>query len=157
MSPHRPTQIEPTRLADYLDVMSRAIFQAGMNWKVIEAKWPGTTEAFEGFDPEKIATYGPEDIERLMGDTRIVRNRKKVEAIVGNAGELIVADREFGGFRKYLGSFPDNDALVKGLHKRFAFLGPSAAHYFLFVVGWDPEAQEAWANEQFAGGHGGPR
>lgn len=151
MSPHAPRVIDPKDLADYLDVMARAVFQSGISWSVIEAKWPGIAVAFDGFDPEKVAAYTPDDIERLMGDTAVVRNRKKIEAIIGNAGELIVADREFGGFEKYLGSFPDNDALVKDLHKRFAFLGPSVAHFFLFAVGWDMPAQEAWAREHFAG------
>jgi DNA-3-methyladenine glycosylase I len=145
MSPHAPMQIEPKSLSDYLEVMARGIFQAGISWKVVEAKWPGTVEAFDGFDIEKVSAYGLEDIDRLVGDTRIVRNRKKVEAIVGDAGELIAVDREFGGMRKYFASFPDNDALVKDLHKRFAFMGPMAAHYFLFVVGWEQEHQEAWA------------
>jgi DNA-3-methyladenine glycosylase I len=149
MSPH--PHITPTSLADYLDAMSRAVFQSGISWKVIEAKWDGTREAFDGFDPMKVAAYTPDDIDRLMADHRIVRNRKKVEAILGNAGELIVADREFGGFDKYLKSFSDNDALVKDLHRRFAFLGPSVAHFFLFAIGFDLPAQEKWAHAHFEG------
>jgi 3-methyladenine DNA glycosylase Tag len=147
MSPHQ--HIDPETLADYLDVMAKAVFQSGISWKVIEAKWPGIREKFDGFDPLKVAAYCPDDIERLMGDRAVVRNRKKIEAIIGNAGELIVADREFGGFGKYLASFPDNEALVKDLHKRFAFLGPSVAHFFLFGIGWDLPTQEQWAREHF--------
>jgi DNA-3-methyladenine glycosylase I len=144
-----PRHIDPSSLADYLDVMARAVFQSGISWSVIEAKWPGIAAAFDGFDPERVAAYTPDDVERLMGDKAVVRNRKKIEAMVRNAGELIVVDREFGGFKNYLGSFADNEALVKDLHKRFAFLGPSVAHFFLFSVGWDMPAQEAWAHEHF--------
>lgn len=151
--PHHPDNITPTTLADYLEAMSRAVFTSGISWEVIRAKWPGIREAFDEFDPEKVAAYTPVDVERLLGDTRIIRNRKKVEAIVANAGELIVTERDFGSMPAYLGSFPDNDALVKDLHKRFAFLGPSVAHFFLFGIEWDMPAQEAWARQRFTEGN----
>ena len=140
-------------LADYLASMARAVFVAGINWKVIDAKWEGTRAAFDDFDPETVAGYTPDDVERLMADTRIVRNRKKVEAIIGNAGELIVVDREFGGIRNYLESFDDNDLLIKDLHKRFAFLGESVAHFFLFGVNFNFPAQQAWAKTHFGETH----
>ena len=72
-----PPRIEPKKLADYLEVMTKAVFQSGMSWAVIDAKWDGFREAFEGFDPEKVASFTPEDVDRLTRDTRIVRNRKK--------------------------------------------------------------------------------
>ena len=50
-----PAQITPTKLADYLDVLTRAVFQSGISWRVIEAKWPGTREALNEFDPERLA------------------------------------------------------------------------------------------------------
>ena len=148
-----PTQTTPTSLSDYLAAMSRAVFTAGISWKVIEAKWAGTLEAFDGFDPEKVSAYTPDDVERLMADPRVIHNRKKIEAIVRNAGELIVTDREFGGIAKYLASFADNDDLVKDLHKRFAFLGESVARIFLFAVGVNAAEQEKWAREHFGEGH----
>ncbi len=150
---HAPAHKTPTSLADYLDGMSRAVFSSGINWKVIDAKWAGIEEAFDGFDPEKVAAYTPNDVERLMGDTRVVRNHAKIEAVIANAGELIVVDREYGGFRKYLGSFDDNAQLIADLHKRFKFLGPSVAHVFLYRVEFDMPAQEQWAMAQFGDGH----
>lgn len=140
-------------LADYLASMARAVFVAGINWKVIDAKWEGTRAAFDDFDPLKVAAYTPADVDRLMADARIVRNRKKIEAIVRNAGELIVIDREFGGVQKYLESFDDNDDLISDLHKRFAFLGESVAHFFLFGVNFNFPAQEAWAKAHFGEMH----
>ncbi|MBI5232018.1 MAG: DNA-3-methyladenine glycosylase I [Coriobacteriales bacterium] len=145
-------RIKPTKLADYLEAMSRAVFSSGISWKVVDAKWDWIAREFDGFDPVKVAAYTPEDIERLMADPRVIRNRKKIEAIIGNAGEMVVLDREFGRFANYLKSFADNDALVADLHKRFKFLGESVAHVFLYSVGFDVEAQEAWAHEHF-GGH----
>lgn len=141
--------IRPTSVSGYLEAMSRAVFSAGMNGKVIDAKWDGTVAAFDGFDAEKVAAYTPDDIERLMGDTRIVRNRKKVEATVHNAGELLAVAREFGGVRAYLESFDDSDAVVRDLHKRFRFLGESVARMFLYGVEFDIEAQKAWAGARF--------
>jgi len=148
-----PTSITPTSLADYLDAMSRAVFASGINWAVVEAKWDGIRAAFADFDPERVAAFTPADVERLMADTRVIRNRKKLEAIVANAGELIVTDREFGGFGAYLESFGDNDALVKDLHSRFRFLGESVAHFFLYRIGFDTPAQDAWAHEHFGKVH----
>lgn len=150
----RPPQVDPKSLADYLDMMSRAIFSAGLSWKVIEAKWEGTRKAFQGFDPEIVAAYNPDDLERLMVDPGVIHNRKKIEAVVANAGELIVTDRDFGGIEKYLRSFENNEDLVKDLHKRFKFVGEFAARYFLFGVKFDEDAQEQWANEQAAKMHG---
>jgi len=148
-----PKHAKPTRLADYLGAMSRAVFTAGISWNVIEAKWDGTLAAFDGFDPQAVAAYSPDDVERLMVDPRVIHNRKKIEAIIGNAGELILVEREFGGIEAYLASFADNDDLVKDLHKRFAFLGESVAHFFLFAIEFNPPAQEKWAHEHFAEGH----
>jgi DNA-3-methyladenine glycosylase I len=152
MSPH-PNQITPTKLADYLEAMSRAVFQSGISWSVIEKKWPGIRAAFDEFDPQTVASYGPDEVDRLMADAHVVRNRRKIEAIIENAREMLVTEAEFGGFDKYLASLRDNDALVKDLHRRFAFLGPSVAHFFLFGLGWDLTAQDAWAHEHFAGSH----
>lgn len=149
MSPH--PHITPTKLSDYLEAMSRAVFASGISWKVIDAKWDGIREAFDRFDPERVAAFTPSDVDRLMGDTRVVRNRKKIEATVANAGELLVTEREFAGFDAYLKSFGDNDALIADLHKRFRFLGESVAHFFLFGIGWDLPAQEKWARKHFEG------
>ena len=148
-----PPQVSPSSLSDYLESMARAIFTAGISWKVIDAKWPGTVEAFDHFDAEKVAGYTPDDVERLMSDPRVVHNRKKIEAIVNNAGELIVTDRDFGGVEKYLASFDDNDDLVKDLHKRFGFLGESVAHFFLFGVSFNLPEQEKWAHAHFGEEH----
>ena len=57
-----PEQIEAASLADYLDVMTRAVFQTGLSWRVIEAKWPGFREAFFSFDPKRVAAFTQEDM-----------------------------------------------------------------------------------------------
>ena len=128
-----PDQIRPKHLGDYLEVMSKAVFQAGMSWDVVEAKWLTTREAFHDFDMNEIAKMGEPDVERLTKDTRVIRNRRKLEAILYNAGTLLTLEKEHGTFRKYLRSFDDYYALEKDLRKRFKFLGEMGIFYFLHV------------------------
>ena len=80
-----PEKIIPKSLNDYLEIMSKSVFQSGMSWKVIESKWPGTREAFQGFDIQTVANFHEKDIEDLTKDTRVVRNYRKLMAIVSNA------------------------------------------------------------------------
>ena len=139
-----PKQIRPKGLADYLEVMTKAAFQSGISWKVIEAKWNGFREAFFGFDPVRVADLEPPDVDRLTEDTRIVRNRKKIEATVHNAQTILELDREYGSFRKYLRSHAGFDALVADMRKRFKFLGDTGAYYFLWVVREPVPPHEEW-------------
>jgi len=88
-----PKQTTPTGPADYLEVMTKAVFQSGMSWQVVEAKWPGFREAFDGFDPQKVAGYTGDDVERLAADTRIIRNRRKIEATLTNAETMLELER----------------------------------------------------------------
>ncbi len=129
-----PKQIDPRGLHDYLDVMSQSIFQTGISWKVVQNKWPGTQQAFQGFDADKVAHFSDKDVDQLATDTRIIRNRRKIQAIVQNAREMVQLEEEHGGFRKYLRSHGDFEATVKDLRKRFKFLGDMGAYYFLYVV-----------------------
>lgn len=99
-----PHKIEPKDLADYLAVITQAVFQSGISWRVIEAKWDGFVAAFHGFDPRKVADLTPDDVDRLAEDTRIVRNRSKIEATIQNAQTLLELDARPGGFTGYLGS-----------------------------------------------------
>ena len=139
-----PTQIEPAGLSDYLDVITRAVFQSGMSWRVVENKWPGFREAFAGFDPERVAAFGADDIERLAADTRIVRNRRKIEATVTNAQRMLELEREPGGFVGWLRSRGDFDATVAALRGELRYLGDMGAYYFLYVVKEPVPSHEEW-------------
>jgi DNA-3-methyladenine glycosylase I len=142
--PGAPPQVKPKGLADYLEVMTKAVFQSGISWSVIEGKWEGFREAFEGFDPDAVASFTPEDVDRLVQDTRIVRNRRKIEATVDNAVELVALDEEHGGFRNYLRSHGDFEETVADLKKHFRFLGETGSYYFLYVVGEKVPPHEEW-------------
>lgn len=139
-----PEKIEAQSLADYLEVLTKAVFQSGISWRVIESKWDGFREAFDGFDPKKIARYTPADVDRLAEDTRIVRNRRKIEATIDNAVELLALEKEHGSFRDYLRSHGSFDGTVADLKKRLRFLGDTGAYYFLYVVGEKVPSHEDW-------------
>ncbi len=130
-----PEQIKPTSLNDYLEVMSKAVFQSGMSWKVVEAKWESTREAFDDFDVAKVAAFDERDLDDLTKDTRVIRNYRKLSAIVSNAQKMIVLDEEHGSFQKYLRSQGDFDATLTTIRKDFKFMGPTGIYFFLFVVG----------------------
>ena len=130
-----PERIEPRALGDYLEVMSKSVFQTGMSWRVVESKWPGTREAFRGFNADAVAALSPDDIDALAQDARVIRNRKKLEAVVGNAGRMLDLERAHGSFRSYLRSHDGFDATVAALRKDFKFLGDMGAYHFLYVVG----------------------
>jgi len=125
----------PTDASGYLDALARVVFQTGISWRVVEAKWPGIRAAFDDFDPDSVAALQAPDIDRLMGDTRVIRNRKKLEAVVANARQMRDLAREHGGFGRYLDSLGDVAAARSELKRRFAFVGDTGAWWFLWAVG----------------------
>ena len=139
---HHKQPPPPKDLSGYLDALARVMFQTGISWRVVEAKWPGIREAFHRFDVQRVARLRDADIDRLMGDPRVIRNRRKLEAIRGNAREMLALDTEYKGFRRYLDSLGDFEATKKALHKRFAFVGDAGSWYFLWVVGRKVPAHE---------------
>jgi DNA-3-methyladenine glycosylase I len=152
-----PKKIRPKGLADYLEVLTKAVFQSGISWRVIEAKWDGFREAFARFDPETVAGFTPKDVDKLAADTRIVRNRRKIEATVDNAETLLELDREHKGFRRYLRSRGDFEATAADLVRRFKFLGDTGAYFFLYVMGEQVPPHEEWMSRHGAGLRGGTR
>lgn len=130
-----PQQITPTKLADYLEILTKTAFEPGLNWQVIERKWSGFQAAFQGFDPAHVANLSPDEVDALANDERIIRSRKKIEATIHNAGAMIAAEQEFGTFKRYLESREDFDERVRDIRKRFKFVGDFGAYYFLYVVG----------------------
>jgi len=143
-SHHAPQQITPTRTGDYLEVMSKAIFQTGISWKVVENKWPGIRDAFHDFDHRKVASINEVELAELSADTRVIRNRRKIEAIVDSARQMLDLEEQHGSFKNYLRSHGDFDKTVADLRKRFKFLGEMGALYFLYVVGEEVPSYEDW-------------
>jgi len=143
--------------AAYLERLTLEAFQSGLSWSTILNKRPAFREVFLDFDAAAIAAFGDADLERLMGDARIVRNRLKIQATITNA-RATVALREQEGLEAFLLSFaPDqppawadtaemattsaeSKALSKELKKRgFAFVGPTTMYALMEAIGiFDP-------------------
>ena len=86
--------------------------QAGLSWSTILRKREGYRSAFAAFDPEVVAGFSTKDVERLLADPGIVRNRLKVESTVANAGRVLEVQDELGSFDAYLWSFVDGEPIV---------------------------------------------
>ena len=139
-----PDRIQPKRLGDYLEIMTKAVFQSGISWKVVESKWPGIKGAFRDFDAEAVAETSEQALDDLCQDTRVIRNRRKLSAIVSNAQRIVGLDEEHGGFQKYLRSHDDFTATVPDIRKQFKFMGDTGIYFFLYVVGEDVPPHDEW-------------
>lgn len=123
----------------WLSMATRCIFQAGFNWKVIDAKWPGFEEAFEGFGLPRWAMASDDDIARLLSDKRVVRNGQKLSTVPANARFLLERSREHGGVGRWIGEWPVSDqiGLMAALDKGGDRLGGATGQYFLRFMGKD--------------------
>jgi DNA-3-methyladenine glycosylase I len=130
----------------YFENMCRIIFQAGLNWSVIDKKWPTTKKAFANFSVDKVACFTQAEVERLLQDEGIVRNRGKVEAIIQNAKEFNDIKRQCGSFQAYLDGLDKSGnyaKVIKELSTRFKWLGSPSASIFLYTVG-EKIKHEGW-------------
>ena len=122
----------------WLAGMTRAVFNAGFNWKVIDAKWAGFEEAFYGFDVDRCAMMDDEWFDQLLTDKRIVRNGTNIQSVRDNAVFLTVL-RKRGGAGLVLGAWPAEDyiGLLDLLKTGGSRLGGTSAQYFLRSTGVD--------------------
>lgn len=88
-------------------------FQAGLSWECILNKRESFRRAFRGFDPETVSRYGESDIERLMADSSIVRNRRKITAAIQNSRVFLDIQREWGSFDAYIWHFTEGKTIVE--------------------------------------------
>ncbi|MDR2213896.1 MAG: DNA-3-methyladenine glycosylase I [Pseudomonadales bacterium] len=125
--------------ARYLAMMTKCIFQAGFNWKVIEHKWRGFEEAFYGFNPKGLAHLAPEQWDAYSGDTRIVRNPTKIRAVLGNANFVWNTAEQYGSFGRRFASWPASDqiGLMAWLKQEGERLGGNTGMYFIRFMGKD--------------------
>ena len=133
--------------------LSLEAFQSGLSWLVVLRKRPAFREAFAGFDPERVAAFDDDDVARLLGDARIVRNAAKIRATIGNA-RATLALRADGGLVELVWSsrpertpvprttdevpttIPESVALARELRRRgFRFVGPTTVFALMEAVG----------------------
>ena len=129
-------------------------FQAGLSWRTVLHKREAFRDVFEGFDPERVAAFGKRDVRKLMGDARIIRNRAKIEAAIGNARALIGLHERGGSIVELVWRFapasppvfrslsevpastPQSRALSAALREAgFRFVGPTTAYATMQAAG----------------------
>jgi 3-methyladenine DNA glycosylase Tag len=122
----------------YFENMTRVIFQGGLNWRIIDKKWPNFQEAFNNFSINEVAEFDDSEVERLMKDSGIVRNRAKITATIKNANQFQTIIRTSGSFQRYLDNLDKSnnyEHIVKELAEKFSRLGPASTRIFLYSVG----------------------
>lgn len=132
---------ELAALPDYyfLSSMTWRIFCAGLNRKMIDAKWPAFEEVFWGFDPQKMVLMSDEMLEKTMQDRRLVRHWGKIKSIRSNAAMILRLGEEVGGFGRFIADWPSSNIveLWQLLAKQGAHLGGNSGAYSLRIVGKD--------------------
>lgn len=140
--------------AGVFERLSLEAFQSGLSWITVLRKREAFRAAFDGFDPDRVAAYGAEDVERLLADGGIIRNRRKIEATVGNAGAALRLREEGTDLGELVWSFmpelspaplteaevpstsPESAALAKELKRRgFSFVGPTTVYALMTAIG----------------------
>jgi DNA-3-methyladenine glycosylase I len=126
--------------------------QAGLSWATILRKREGYRRAFAGFDAEKVARFGPREVERLLGDASIVRNRAKIESAIANARAVLELESLDAYLWSFVGGAPlvnewrslaeipaetaESKAMSKDLKRRgFRFVGPTICYAFMQAAG----------------------
>jgi DNA-3-methyladenine glycosylase I len=130
--------------------------QSGLSWQTVLNKRENYRRAFHAFEPAKVARYNNKDVQRLLRDAGIIRNRLKIQATINNAKQTLEIQKEFGSFDKYIWRFVDgkpikhrfeslseipattkeSDAMSKDLRKRgLRFVGPTICYAFMQAVG----------------------
>mgnify|MGYP000846274761 CR=1 FL=1 len=125
-----------------MERLALEIMQAGLSWELVLRRRAGMRDAFEGFVPEVVAAYGPADVERLVADERIIRNRRKVEAIIHDAGVVVELSAGHGGLAGWLDAMHprDHGEWVRLFRRTFRFTGPEVTGEFLMSLGYLPGA-----------------
>ncbi len=123
----------------FLSALARQIFRAGFVWQIVEHKWPTIEEVFAGFDPELVAGLGDRDVDDLIADPRVIRNRSKIESVRENAAWMVRVAAAHGSFGSFLGNWPTEELveLWAELRKEGSRLGGMTGPFFLREVGKD--------------------
>ena len=130
--------------------------QAGLSWSTILKRRKGYQIAFNNFDASKVAAYGDKEIENLMQNTQIIRNRLKINSTISGAKVLLEIQKDFGSFDKYIWSFVNGKPIINNINKLrdipaftneseemskdlkkkgFSFVGPTICYAFMQAVG----------------------
>lgn len=148
---------KPTKNDDELFLLlTVGVFQVGLSWKVAAGKKAVFMKNFRGMEIEKVAALMPDDVDKILADPEMIRNPRKVNAVVKNARAILTVQKEYGSFSEYLWSFvhhvpilnvyeetyqvpnisPLSETLAKDMKKRgFSFVGPVVTYMFMKASG----------------------
>ncbi|MEM6296520.1 MAG: DNA-3-methyladenine glycosylase I [Myxococcota bacterium] len=125
--------------AKALGMLTKGVFRAGFNWRVVERYWPTMTEAFGGFEVGAVATLDEGDVAALLTNPGMIKNRARIEATIHNARWLLDILEEAGSFGRWLAAWPGDE--IVGLWQRMSAegkrLGGTTAQYVLREMGKD--------------------
>jgi DNA-3-methyladenine glycosylase I len=143
--------IAPKSDNELFERMSLQIFQAGLNWKLILSKRANFLKSFDSFNLVKVAKYDDQKLQQLLNDPGILRNRRKIEAVIHNARVIKEIKLEYKSFQNYLDSLPDRLNIIQvELRKRFKFLGPEISRMFVMNIGKiaPPHERNCWRYQE---------
>jgi 3-methyladenine DNA glycosylase Tag len=140
-----PRQLVPRSPADYFEVLTRAVFNAGMSWRVVQLRWPALAGAFADFDPGTVAAYDEQDIDRLVADERLIRSRGKLAAIPVNARTFVRLADAHDGFDTWLRGLGDYAARERALCKEFRYIGEFGAYWSQYTWMMEVPDYREWA------------
>lgn len=123
-----------------MERLALEIFQAGLSWGIVLKKRAATFDAFDGFQIDQVAAYGDKDVDRLLDNAGIIRNRLKVNAIIHNANIIKDTRKSHGGFADWIAAHHPmaKDDWVKLFKKTFKFTGGEITGEFLMSIGYLP-------------------
>jgi DNA-3-methyladenine glycosylase I len=143
--------------------LSLEAFQSGLSWLVILRKRPAFRAAFAGFEPEEVARFDDGDVQRLLADAGIVRNRAKIEATIHNAGAVLTLDEPLdellwsfapdpatrprpASLSEVPATSPESVAMARTLKRRgFRFVGPTTCYALMQAAGLvDDHVRDCW-------------
>lgn len=135
----------PTTDARWFEFVTLETFQAGLSWRTILHKREAFRQAFQGFEPARVAAFGESEIKDLMNDEGIVRNRKKIEAAVANARIAVSLQAQCGSLHGFFTSLHDlkTQDLYRVLQQTFRFVGKTTAESIAFATGLQPAPHDA--------------
>lgn len=129
----------------HLERMSLEVFQCGLSWKIVLQKRPAFRKLFHGFKVDRVAAFKARDINKICDDPAIIRNRRKIEAVVFNARAFLEIAGRHRSYSRWFDRLPAATAreraeLFKEFRETFKFMGPETTKCYLMGVGKiDPE------------------
>lgn len=137
LAPLSPDAIAAQPDDRWLAAMARSIFQAGISWSVVDAKWPGIAAAFDDFAVPPLAMMDDDRLDTLLADPRVIRSGAKIAAIRDNAAFIMRVAADAGGFGRRIADWPVDDfgGLLGWLGREGSRLGGNTGAYVLRAMG----------------------